>query len=131
MGRVLEGLQTMKTLSGTTLASTVAMMLLISPALAVAEGPVKDVDVKIATLSDVEKTCIDQLKYNWAQPGSYDETFKTIVLDNVIHRKDGQTDVIAFEGHAYNSFMQADRNVIVTCRPGDKKPYPVTFQIDR
>jgi hypothetical protein len=109
----------------------VATLLLVSPALAVAEGPVKDVDVKIATLSDVEKACVDQLKYNWAQPGSYDETFKTMVLETVVHRKDGQANVIAFEGHAYNSFMQTDRSVIVTCRPGDKKPYPVTFQIDR
>jgi hypothetical protein len=131
MGRVLEGLQTMKTLSGTILSVTAATMLVISPALAVAEGPAKDVDVRIATLTDVEKACIDQLKYNWAQPGSYDETFKTIVLENVVHRKEGQANVISFEGHAYNSFMQTDRSVLVTCRPGDKKPYPVTFQIDR
>jgi hypothetical protein len=117
----------MKTLSGAVLATS----LLISAAVMAAEGPPRGVVVKLASVSEVEQTCIDQLKYNWAQPGAYDETFKDIILENAIHRKDATGNVIMFEGHAYNSFMQADRNVTVTCRPGDKKPYPVQFQIDR
>lgn len=117
----------MKTFSGAVLASS----LLFSSAVMAAEGPPRGVEVKLASVSEVEKTCIDQLKYNWAQPGAYDETFKDIILENVIHRKDGQANVIVFEGHAYNNFMQANRNVTVTCRPGDKKPYPVQFQIER
>ena len=111
--------------------SVLAASLVLSSAVLAAEGPPRGVEVKLPELSDVEKTCIDQLKYNWAQPGAYDETFKDIILENVIHRKDATGNVIVFEGHAFNSFMQTNRNVLVTCRPGDKKPYPVQFQIDR
>jgi hypothetical protein len=117
----------MKTFSGAALAT----ILLCSSAVMAAEGPPRGVEVKLPSVSDVEKTCIDQLKYNWAQPGAYDETFKDIILENVVHRKEATGNVITFEGHAYNSFMQANRNVTVTCRPGDKKPYPVQFQIER
>ena len=117
----------MKTTCGTVLAT----LMLISPALAVAEAPARDVEVKLASLSDVEKTCIDQLKHNWSQPDAYDETFKNIIIESVVHRKENQANVIVFQGHAYNSFMQTDRAVTVTCRPGDKLPYPVSFQIDR
>lgn len=117
----------MKTICGAGLAT----LLLVSPALAVAEAPARTVEVSFASMSDVEKACIDQLKYNWAQPDAYDETFRAIVLDSVVHRKDGQAAVIVFQGHAHNYFLQVDRGVTVTCRPGDKKPYPVSFQIDR
>jgi len=117
----------MKTFSGTILAA----LLLVSPAYAVAEGSSRVVEVKLPTLSEVETGCIDQLKYNWGQPGAYDETFKSMVLEGVVHRKDGQDDVIVFRGHAHNYFLQEDRAVTVTCRPSDKKPYPVSFQIDR
>ncbi|MBY0511113.1 MAG: hypothetical protein K2P94_13305 [Rhodospirillaceae bacterium] len=117
----------MKTLS----AAALATILVCSSAVMAAEGPPRGIVVKLAPVSEVEQACIDQLKYNWAQPGAYDDSFKDIVLENVTHRKDGQANVIVFEGHAYNSFMQADRYVQVTCRPGEKTPYPVTFQIDR
>jgi hypothetical protein len=117
----------MKTFSGAILAA----LLLASPAYAVAEGPGRVVEVKLPTLSDVETGCIDQLKYNWGQPGAYDETFKSMILERVVHRKDGEVDVIVFQGHAHNYFLQEDRAVTVTCRPGNKKPYPVSFQIDR
>ena len=109
----------------------VASLLLISPALAVAENAAREVEVKLPSLSDVETSCVEQLRKTWAQPGVYDDTVTRITLDTIYHRRENQNNVVVFQGHAYNSFLQTDRGVTVTCRLAEKPPYAVSFQIDR
>jgi hypothetical protein len=108
-----------------------ALALASSPSFADHTPAPREVVVKLPSLSDVEKGCIEQLRSNWSKQDNYDDTFKKMTLDTVYHRKEGQGNVITFVGTSYNEFMQADRTTTVTCRITEKPPYAVSFSIDR
>jgi hypothetical protein len=108
-----------------------AAVLAAAPFAVHADAPPRQVVVKLAQLSDVEKACVEQLKVAWAKEDNYDDTFKQMTLDTVYHRKEGQGNVVVFQGTAYNDFLQLERATTVTCRVTDKPPYNVNFQIDR